>query len=102
MAHWQPGTIEMPRNSLTPGALYKLLNDEFQARRRSRCQCRMPLPYLAERRDEASANWRIGTATPCPHGCDALIGEVVARFWTMFDLFDPTSTAASTDRIQKQ
>lgn len=85
----------MPRHSLTPGALYKLLNNEFQAKRRSPCQCRMPLPYLVERPDEVSANWRIGTPTPCPNGCDTLISEIVARLWPSFDLFDPTSVAGS-------
>jgi hypothetical protein len=41
----------MARQALTPGALYKLLNDELCAKRRSACQCRMPLPYLIERPD---------------------------------------------------
>jgi hypothetical protein len=87
----------MPRQSLTPGALYKLLNDELRSQRRLPCQCRMPLPYLVERPDEVSANWRIGTATPCPKGCDALISEIVTRFWPRYDLFDPTSMPANED-----
>jgi len=89
----------MPRRSLTPGALYKLLNDELQMRREVPCKCRMPLPYLVERPDDVSANWRVGTATPCPNGCDALISEIVTGFWPAFDLFDPTSMAANDDRL---
>ncbi len=82
----------MARQALTPGALYKLLNDELHAKRRSACQCRMPLAYLIERPDEVSANWRIGTAAPCANGCDALIGEIVTRLWPQYDLLDPVST----------
>ena len=89
----------MPRRSLTPGALYKLLNDELQMRRLVPCKCRMPLPYLVERPDDVSANWRVGTATPCANGCDALISEIVTGFWPAFDLFDPTSMAANEDRV---
>lgn len=81
----------MRRQALTPGALYKLLNDELRAKRRSSCLCRMPLPYLIERPDEVSANWRIGTPVPCLNGCDALIGEIAARLWPRFDLHDPAS-----------
>jgi hypothetical protein len=52
------------------------------------CRCQMPLPYVVDRPDEVSANWRIGTATPCQHGCDVLISEVVAKMWTRYDLLD--------------
>ena len=81
----------MPRRSLTPGALYTVLNGELHASRRAPCQCRMPLPYLIERPDEVSANWRIGTPSACPNGCDAVIAEIVARCWPKFDLHDPIS-----------
>jgi hypothetical protein len=81
----------MARQTLTPGSLYKLLNDELRAKRRSACQCRMPLPYLIERPDDVSANWRIGTAAPCANGCDVVIGEIAARLWPQYDLLDPVS-----------
>ncbi len=80
------------RQRLTPGALYKLLCDEYRARRTGTCQCRMPLPYLIERPDEVSANWRIGTPSLCFNGCDAIIAEIAARLWPRFDLLDPIST----------
>ena len=83
---------EMKRLPLTPGALYKLLNDELRAKRKTSCQCRMPLPFLIERPDEVSANWRIGTPAQCVQGCDALIGEVAAALWPCYDLRDPTAT----------
>ena len=85
------GRNTMPRQTLTPGALYKLLNDELRAKRRASCQCRMPLPYLIERPDDVSANWRIGTPAPCTNGCDAVIGEIAARLWPSYDLHDPIS-----------
>lgn len=81
----------MPRKQLTPGALYSLLNDELRQRRSEACHCRMPLPFLVERPDEVSANWRIGTPSVCPNGCDALISEIAARLWPQFDLHDPTA-----------
>ncbi|HSN22507.1 MAG TPA: hypothetical protein VLS49_17615 [Usitatibacter sp.] len=82
----------MKRQAISPGALYKLLNDDLRARRKTDCQCRMPLPYLIERPDEVSANWRIGTPAPCVNGCDALICEVAATLWPRYDLRDPTAT----------
>ena len=55
----------MPRHTLTPGALYTLLNSEWAKVRPAECQsCQMPLPYPVERPDEVSANWRIGTPKP--------------------------------------
>jgi hypothetical protein len=63
------------------GALYTLLNSELRRQRVTGCTCRMPLPYVIDRPDEVSANWRIGTPTPCPHKCDILIVEIVAMMW---------------------
>ena len=79
------------RRALTPGALYSLLNGELRDRRGSPCLCKMPLPFLVERPDVVSANWRIGTPVPCANGCDALIAEITARAWPQFDLYDPTA-----------
>jgi len=52
----------------------------------------MPLPFLIERPDEVSANWRIGTPTTCANGCDAIIAEIAARLWPLY-LHDPTAVA---------
>lgn len=81
----------MTRKQLTPGALFSLLNHELRQRRSATCHCRMPLPFLVERPDEVSANWRIGTPSACPNGCDALISEIAASLWPQFDLHDPTA-----------
>ena len=90
------------RKNLTPGALYTLLNDELKQRRPAGCEgaCRMPLPFRVERPDEDSANWRIGTAVPCAHGCDTIIAEIVAGLWPAYDLHDPFAipkVAAASD-----
>ena len=53
--------------------------------------CRVPLPYLIERPDEASANWRMGTPQPCVHKCDLILSEIAASLWPQYDLNDPTS-----------
>lgn len=80
------------RIPLTPGALYTLLNAELTRLRPPGCGiCRMPLPYLIERPDDVSANWRLGTAVPCGRGCDAVISEIAARLWPQYDLNDPVS-----------
>ena len=80
------------KKHLSPGALYTLLNDELKRTRPAACgACRMPLPFLVERPDEVSANWRIGTPPPCAHGCDVVIAEIATRFWPQFDLRDPIS-----------
>ena len=79
-----------PRKHLSPGALYTLLNEELKRLRPEACQsCRMPLPFLVERPDEVSANWRIGTPPACAHGCDTIISEIAARLWPHYDLRDP-------------
>lgn len=91
----------MPRKRMTPGALYALLNNELHAMRPAPCSCRMPLPFLVERPDEVSANWQIGTTSPCVNGCDVLISEIVARQLPFFDLYDPTSEPAKTEPTQK-
>ena len=80
----------MARKRLSPGALYTLLNEELRLVRPADCaMCRMPLPYLVERPDEVSANWRIGTPPSCAFGCDALIAEIATRLWPQYDLNDP-------------
>jgi hypothetical protein len=90
----------VPRKQLAPGALYSLLNDELRRRRSVACNCRMPLPFLVERPDEVSANWRIGTPSTCSNGCDALISEIAARLWPQFDLHDPTAVPVKVQAPQ--
>jgi hypothetical protein len=70
-----------------------LLNGELRTTQRTNgCNsCRMPLPYLIERPDDVSANWRIGTPHACTMGCDVAIGEISARLWPQYDLHDPVA-----------
>jgi hypothetical protein len=87
----------VPRQQLTPGALYTLLNAELERLHPRTCtRCQMPLPYRIERPDDVSANWRIGTPAPCAHGCDIIIAEIAARMWPQYDLLD-LSKPARTD-----
>lgn len=74
-----------------------LLTQELRARRTSECQCRMPLPFLIERPDVVSANWRIGTPGACVNGCDALIAEIAAKYWPQYDLRDPVATPVKVE-----
>ena len=76
-----------PRPEITPGRLYALLGAEFSRLRPAACSmCRMPLPYPVSRPDDVSANWRIGTPSPCASGCDSVIAEIVAGMWTRYDV----------------
>ena len=92
----------MPRIPLSPGGLYTLLNSELERRRVTGCSCQMPLAYMVERPDESSANWRIGNPSPCRHGCDVLIAEVVAEMWTRYDLLDVARHAPGVGQLTPQ
>ena len=84
----------MARTLLTPGRLFRLLNETFTARRPLGCdRCRMPLPFLIERPDAVSANWRIGTPPQCPFGCNVVIIDVAAELWPQYDLRENGSGA---------
>lgn len=84
--------ISQKRPKLSPGALYTRLQAEFTRRRPVGCEmCKMPLPFLIERPDEVSANWRIGTPRSCVHQCDVIIAEIAAGLWPQYDLNDPIS-----------
>lgn len=75
------------RPMLTPGQLYSALKEQCDARLPAACKaCRVPLPYAIERPDEVSANWRIGTPTHCPKGCDLVIAEVALQLAARYDM----------------
>jgi len=80
--------MTMTRLKVSPGGLYSLLNAELKRRRIVECTCRMPLPFHIKRPDAESANWRIGTPTPCPKGCDVLLAEIAANHWPKYDLLE--------------
>ena len=77
-----------PSRQLIPVAqLYAILDREFKARRPASCKtCAVPLPYWRKSPDDVSANWFIGTPTPCVHGCDRVIAELLAELWTRYDV----------------
>jgi hypothetical protein len=77
----------MARTKIDPARLYAELDREFRANRPAICgKCRVPLPYYRAAPDEVSANWLIGHATICPHGCHRVIAEVLAELWTRYDI----------------
>ena len=79
--------LRNPRVPLSAAALYAVLEEEFRRARPDPCaSCQMPLPFRVDRPDDVSANWRVGTAVDCPYECRALIAEIVARMWPLFDL----------------
>jgi hypothetical protein len=84
----------MGRQKVGLARLYAELDREFRANRPARCGlCRVPLPYWGGAPDEVSANWLIGNAAICEHGCHRVIAEVLARLWTRYDLIAPEPPA---------
>lgn len=70
--------------------LYAILQREFQERKSPECSsCRVPLPFYKSPADDVSANWYIGTPSPCPQHCQVIIAEVLARLWTQYQLDEP-------------
>ena len=75
------------RTTVSAAQLYTLLDAEFRKLRPAACRtCRMPMPYWRTPPDEVSANWHIGTPSPCRHGCHLVIAELLARMWTFYDM----------------
>lgn len=74
---------------LSPGRIFTLLKEAFDAKRPPDCAgCRIPLPYAIARPDEVSANWRIGTPAECPHKCHVLIAELAMDLAARYDMSD--------------
>jgi hypothetical protein len=77
----------MGRTRIPVAQLYAILDREFKRMRPQACKaCTVPLPYWRRPPDDVSANWFIGTPTPCKHGCHLLIVELLAELWTQYDL----------------
>lgn len=77
----------MDRRFLSTAQLYAILDQEFQRRKSPECRtCRVPLPFYRSPPDEVSANWHIGTPSECPHHCQVIIAELLAKLWTQYDL----------------
>ena len=78
---------KVARTTLSAAQLYAILDREFKKLRPAECQrCRIPLPYWQNPPDDVSANWHIGTPSECPHGCNLIIAELLARLWTRYDI----------------
>lgn len=77
----------MARTTISPAQLYAILDREFKKLRPVACgRCRVPLPYWRAPPDDVSANWHIGQPQECPHGCNTIIAELLARLWTRYDI----------------
>lgn len=82
---------------LSPGRIFTILKEAFEAKRPPECvQCRIPLPYAIARPDEVSANWRIGTPGECPHKCHALIAELAMDLASRYDMRDFATSEGRT------
>ena len=77
----------MTRKALSTAQLYAILEQEFRERKSPECAtCRVPLPFFRAPPDEVSANWHIGTPSECPHHCQVIIAEILAKLWSQYDI----------------
>ncbi len=93
------GRTRIKREALTPGALYRILSAELQARRPHPCRCRMPVPFVVDADAGVTANWRIAKPPPCDQGCHILIADIVKSALLAFDVRDPASAGKTTRAV---
>lgn len=78
-----------PKRSIkTPGALYRILREDFESRRPRGCSCRMPMIFERERSSLAAPNWSVEPLWCGSEACQRAVAEVVAQNAKLFDLFE--------------
>jgi hypothetical protein len=75
------------RSEIFAADLYVLLQRELRRRQAPECSaCYMQLPFRVDRQDAEAPNWEVVVPPSCPHGCRAVIEELVAEFGQLYDL----------------
>ncbi len=83
-----PGGRTPPgRRSVTPGTLYRILREDFDASRPGGCSCRMPMIFGKERASGDEANWELEPLAGCA-ACRALARDVAARHAAAYELVE--------------
>jgi hypothetical protein len=81
----------MPRQAVTISTLYSMLDAEFRKRRPAECRtCQVPLPFHRTPPDAVSANWSIGTPRACASNCQAILAQIAAELWPLYELKRPS------------
>jgi hypothetical protein len=83
---------------VSPGALYRLLREEFERVRPRTCNaCKVPVPLPTPRTDANGPNWALSEVRPCEVGCDITIASIfrqVAQRYRMVELSGSPEAAA--------
>ena len=74
------------RRAKTPGALYRLLADDFAASKACNCSCMMPMVAECESERPDEPNWRVETLWYGCRECQTALAEVVRRNARLFDM----------------
>jgi hypothetical protein len=83
----------MDKVTLTPGKLYAKLAEEFRRSRPLACHsCSMPMLFVIEAGDGRNANWLVDDRAASCEQCRPLVAEIVKRFASRFDVYDPMFT----------
>ncbi len=86
---------ESRRARKTPGALYRILRDEFERLRPHECSCKMPMIFECEREAPDEPNWRVETLWCGCLDCQQALADVVAKNARLFDLREGTGPLPS-------
>ena len=79
------------RTTITPGRLYAKLAAEFRQCCCGNCtRCVVPLPFPIEGAG-AGPNWALGPLPRDCEPCSKVIGDLVRRYQSEYDLLDPFS-----------
>lgn len=74
------------RSRKTPGALYRILREEFERLRPHECSCKMPMLFECERDSPDGPNWSVETLWCGCRDCQRALAEVVTNAARHFDL----------------
>jgi hypothetical protein len=84
------------RTEIQAADLYVMMQREFRRRQSPECtSCFMQLPFRVDRVEKENPNWEMVMPPSCPHGCLALLEDLVHEFGSRYDLktaSDPSVT----------
>lgn len=81
------------KTQITPGKLYTKLSAAFRQHRGAVCgTCILPTPVLLGLASEGQANWTLAPLARDCSQCSRVVDELIRRFQSQYELFDPTAT----------
>jgi hypothetical protein len=85
------------RTEIQAADLYVMMQRELRRRQSPECtSCFMQLPFRVDRADADSPNWEMVVPPSCPHGCRAVLEELVLEFGSRYDLKTASDPSVTT------